>query len=189
MGRFVALAFLLVVGVQSETLAVNPIRRVVTMLQMMQKKIEAEGAKEAELYEKFQCYCKSGGGDLSGSISDAETKIPQLESDLEAAGAEKAQLASDIVAHKADRDAAKAAMKEATGVREKEAADFAAVKADSDANIEAMDKAITAISKGMAGGFLQTNSASVLRKFVQTASMDEGDRATLTSFLAQGSNY
>ena len=35
----------------------NPIRKVVTLLQDMQKELEAEGKKEEELYNKFMCYC------------------------------------------------------------------------------------------------------------------------------------
>jgi hypothetical protein len=188
-------AFLLMFGSleaasrETEALTVNPIRRVVSMLQMMQKKISAEGEKEKELYEKFQCYCKGGSSALQGSIGDANTKIPQLKSDLDAAGADKAQLASDVVQHTADRDAAKAAMKEATGIREKDASAFASMKADADANIDAMSKAINAISNGMSGGFLQTAAASVLRNFVEKAHVDEGDREVLTSFLSQGEGY
>merc|ERR1719482_411434 len=82
-------------------LNVNPIRRVVTMLQMMQKKIDAEEEKETELYDKFMCYCENGAGALQASVAAAETKIPQVESSLESKGAEKAQLGSDIVQHKA----------------------------------------------------------------------------------------
>jgi hypothetical protein len=40
------------VALQSEH-AANPIRKVVTMLQMMQKKVEQEGEKEKELFDKF----------------------------------------------------------------------------------------------------------------------------------------
>ena len=35
----------------------NPIRRIVTLLQEMQKEIEAEGEKEEDAFEKFMCYC------------------------------------------------------------------------------------------------------------------------------------
>ena len=35
----------------------NPMRRIITMLQDMQKELEAEGKKEEELYNKFMCYC------------------------------------------------------------------------------------------------------------------------------------
>jgi len=44
--------------------AANPIRRVVNLLQDMQKKVEAEGKKEKELFEKFMCYCKNGATEL-----------------------------------------------------------------------------------------------------------------------------
>merc|ERR1719197_565522 len=77
-------------------LAVNPMRRVITMLQMMQKKIAAEGKRDKELYDKFMCWCETGGTALAKSIGDAETKIPQLESSIKEAEAEKATLEADI---------------------------------------------------------------------------------------------
>merc|ERR1719215_126662 len=67
---------------QTDMLA-NPIRKVVTMLQKMQSKIVEEGKKEEELYQKFVCYCKTGSGDLAGSISAAEGKVPAVTSHLE----------------------------------------------------------------------------------------------------------
>merc|ERR1719326_283402 len=70
----------------------NPIRRVVTMLQMMQKKVEAEGEKEQELFDKSMCACKSGGASTKSSIEAAKTKIPEVESDIKAAEGSKAQL-------------------------------------------------------------------------------------------------
>merc|ERR1719333_877989 len=158
------------------------------MLQMMQKKVEAEGEKEKELYEKFVCYCKSSKGTLAKSIEDAETKIPQLESDIKEAESEKAQLQEDLAAHKADRAAAKEAMAKATEIREKEAAAFAKEMGEDKANLDALAKALAAIEKGMAGGFLQTNAASVLRKLVVSKmDMVELDRKELVAFL-QGSD-
>merc|ERR1719388_83578 len=105
---------------QSTTNVVNPIRKVVTMLQMMMNKIEAEGKKEEELYDKFMCYCKTGEETLGKSIEDAETKIPQLESDIKAAIEEKKTLEGDLEAHQAARAAAKEAMAKASSIREKE---------------------------------------------------------------------
>merc|ERR1719506_3643640 len=81
----------------------NPMRRVITMLQMMAKKVEAEGKAQTELYEKFMCYCKTSGEELGKSIGDAETKIPQVESDIKEAEAEKAQLDADLKRHREDR--------------------------------------------------------------------------------------
>merc|ERR1719265_714799 len=99
----------------------------------MKTKVIAEGEKEAALYEKFVCYCKTGSGDLSKSISDANIKVPQVASDIEAAESKKAQLDEDVKAHQADRAAAKEAMQAAAAIREKEASAFAKEKSEDDA--------------------------------------------------------
>jgi septal ring factor EnvC (AmiA/AmiB activator) len=164
----------------------NPIRKVVTMLQAMQKRVEAEGLKEKELFEKYMCYCRTSGGDLSKSISDAETKIPQVGSDIKEAEATLTQLKEDLKQHQIDKSAAKSAVADATALREKEAAEYAKEASESTANIAALDKAITAIEKGMAGGFLQTSGASVLRRLAAKQDLDEEDRQALNAFL-QGS--
>merc|ERR1719310_1468109 len=127
-------------------------------------KIEAEQKKEQALYDKFMCYCETADTDLSKAIEEANTKIPQLESDIKSAVVEKARLETELEAHQTDRDAAKTAMAKATAMREKENAAFLKEEATDVSNIDALTKAIKAISDGMAGGFLQTNSASVLRQ-------------------------
>merc|ERR1712151_1105029 len=109
---------------------VNPIRKVVTLLQMMQKKVTEEGEKEKDLYDKFMCYCKNGVGDLKASIADNEAKLGQLPEDIKAKEAEKNKAEDDLKTARANLAAAKAAMKEATAIREKEAAAFAAEKAE-----------------------------------------------------------
>merc|ERR1719379_2542128 len=164
--------------------AANPIRKVVTMLQMMVKKIEAEAVKETELYDKYMCYCKTADETLAKSIADANTKMPQLASDIKEAEAEKAQLEQDLETHQTDRDSAKAAMAKATEIREKEAAAFAKEESNDKANIDAIKKAITAIEKGVSGGFLQTNAAGILKKLVvSNVDLVDYDREELVSFL------
>merc|ERR1719203_62593 len=74
----------------------NPIRKVVNLLQAMQKKVTAEGAREKELYEKFMCHCKSGGGDLSASIGSAETRIPAVGSSIEESEQKLIQTKADL---------------------------------------------------------------------------------------------
>merc|ERR1719316_2374956 len=168
----------------------NPIRKVVTMLQAMEKKVTAEGEKEQELFDKFMCYCKNGDEALGKSISDAETKIPQLTSDIEEAEAQVKQLKQDLKSHQTDRAAAKAAMAEATSLREKDASAFAALKAEADANIAALAKATAAVSKGMAGSFLQSEGAKVLQRLVLAQNrVTDFEREELTAFLSGQEGY
>merc|ERR1719410_2611331 len=106
---------------ESTALAANPIRRVVTLLQNMQKKVEAEGKKEKELFEKFMCYCKNGLGDLRNAIDANEAKIPKVETALSEAEALKDQLEKDISELKGSTGDAKATIAKARGIRQKEA--------------------------------------------------------------------
>merc|ERR1719502_2288309 len=195
----IAILFLCAVGsvdstavskVESQaTMNANPIRKVVTMLQNMQKKITADGEHKEDLYDKFMCYCQNGDEALKKSIADAETKIEQLTKLLGSGLAEKKQLEAEVAKAKEDRADAKKAIAEATALREKEAKAYAKMKADSEANLGALSKAIPAIEKGMSGAFLQTSAASVLRQLSVTAEMNTEDRNMLASFLSNGEGY
>mmetsp|Transcript_30687 Transcript_30687/g.82161 ORF Transcript_30687/g.82161 Transcript_30687/m.82161 type:complete len:707 (-) Transcript_30687:66-2186(-) len=167
-------------------LVANPVRKVVTLLQKMQKSVEAEGARETELYEKFMCYCKTNKGGLEKSIADAGAKIEQLTADTEAAEAEKAKTVESLDQAKTDRADAKAAMQAATANREKEAAAFAKFQADSVANIGAIVKAVAALKKGMSGAFLQTDAANTLKVLLSDVKVNvpDYDRQQVLSFLS-----
>jgi len=176
---------------ESTSLTANPIRRVVTLLQNMQKKVEEEGVKEKKLFEKFMCYCKNGLGDLKSTIDAAEAKVPKVTSALAEGEALKEQLEKDIGELKGGTGDAKATIAKATGIREKEAAAFARDSADKKTNIAALKKAIAAIEAGMAGKFLQTSTENVatLQQLVINMDMSSTDRDMLTSFLSQGTGY
>merc|ERR1719149_253889 len=141
------------------------------------------------MFDQYMCYCNNADGTLGKSISDAETKIPQVESSIKEGAAMKKQLEADLKAAQASRVEAKDAIAKATSIRDKESATFDKVKNDAEANIGALSKAIPAIEKGMGGAFLQTSSASVLRQISVSANMVPADRDLLASFLSEGSRY
>jgi len=168
---------------QTIALSANPIRKVVTMLQNMEKKVKAEGEKEQELYEKFMCYCKNAGGDLGKSIADGGAKMSTLPSAIKEAEAGKKQLDETLKGHQADRSAAKAAMAEAGALRAKDAGAFATEKAENAANIAAMGNAINAIE---AGSFLQTGATQMLKKLMLAKDELDADRQDVMAFLSGG---
>merc|ERR1719162_1722251 len=151
------------------------------MLQMMQKKVEAEGKKEAELTEKFMCYCKNGVGALQASLDAAKDKNEQLIASIEETGAALKQTKADLKGAQASRTDAKA-----TAIREKEAAAYAKESGEFKTNIAAMTKATAAVSKGMGGAFLQTSTGSVVKQLSITMDLSSIDREMLTGFLTQG---
>jgi peptidoglycan hydrolase CwlO-like protein len=168
------------------TVAVNPIRRVVTMLQSMQKKVAEDGEKEEVLFDKFMCYCKNGKGALESSISSAENAQEQLTSSIKETDATLTQMKSDLKAAQTDRADAKAAVAKATALRGKEAAAFAKESGELKTNIAATKKATAAIEKGAGGAFLQTSTAAILKQLSVSMDISSIDREMMTSFLTQG---
>merc|ERR1719217_1161571 len=176
---------------EEQAMGANPIRKIVTLLQNMQKEIEAEGAKEKELFDKFMCFCSGNDGDLKKKAADATASIEELTAKLKSEEAEKVQLTQDLIGHKKDRESAGSDIEEATTLREKEASEFAAEKADSETNIAAMAKAIPALEKGMGGAaLLQMPSGNRLQKIVESyPNMDNEDRKNVVAFLQENGDY
>jgi hypothetical protein len=181
--RVLLLPLVAIKATQMESHA-NPIRKVVTMLQSMSKKVEAEGEKETAIFEKFMCYCKTGGSDLGKSIADAKTKIPDLEAGIEGSAAKKTQLEKDLENHKADKAAANTAIAEATALREKESASFAKETSEDKAEVSSISSAVASLEGGLSGAFLQTPAAAHLRKIVSAKDMEDSDRQAVISFLS-----
>jgi len=170
--------------------AANPIRRVVTMLQEMEVKVNEEGEKEKALFDKFMCYCKTADADLEASIKTGKAKITSLEELLKTGKAQMEQLEADLKEHETSRAEAKEAMAAATAMREKEAAAFAKFSEDSKTNLAALAKAIPAIEGGMAGVFLQTAEANELKRFtMEKAEIPDETREEVMAFLSGKGEY
>merc|ERR1719273_1469017 len=80
-------------------------------------------------------------------------------------------------------------MAQATSIRGKEASVYADFEADHTTNIAAIKKATDAISKGVAGSFLQSPAAQILRHAVAKSDLPEADQEEVAAFLAQSSDY
>jgi septal ring factor EnvC (AmiA/AmiB activator) len=166
----------------------NPIRKVVNLLMAMQKKVEAEGHQNEELFEKFQCNVKGVLAGLEKSIADAQERIPQLEASIKETSAEHQQLAEDLKQAKEDRDKAEKAISTANAIRGNEEAEFAKESSNQKADLEAIKKAVAALEKGGSGAFLQTKASDVLRRLSMSTNIDLGnaDRDLLSNFLQGG---
>merc|ERR1719217_603171 len=171
-----------------DEMQMNPIRRVVSLLQNMAKKIEEEGKREQELYDKFMCYCQNSGDALGSSIAENDAAVPAIRSDIEEAEAKVVTTKQELKDHQTGRDDAKAAMAKATAIREKEHAQYLKESGSLKANVGALNKAIPAIEQGMSGsGFLQTSAATLLRRMAITDNdLTDWDREALTAFLSGG---
>jgi len=147
---------------QHASLGANPIRKVVTMLQAMQKRVTEEGEKEKALYDKFMCYCKSTGNELASSVEAAESKLPQLTSEIQTAEERKEQKEEELEQAKSERSTAEVSLADAAAIREKEAEAFSNSKASYDADMGSLAGAVKALENGGSGSFLQTATAQAL---------------------------
>jgi len=169
-------------------LRTNPIRKVVTMLQDMQKTVEAEGIKEEELFDKFMCYCSGGEGQLAASIEQGNSQIGWLTRMIKLGASQKSQLEQDLVTHKADRAAAEQTMSASTELRKKDAAEAAATSSDMKNNIGSMVAALEALKKGLSAALLQTGVGSTLRNIIaHSPAVRASQRGSLLAFLETGS--
>jgi hypothetical protein len=168
----------------------NPIRKVVTMLQDMEKSVKEEGEKETKAYEEFACYCKTGVGTLEASISSSEAKIEALGSKIKEQSEKKDATEAALKEHTASRAEAKDQMAKATALRDTENKAFLKLKSDADTNVSAIAAAVAAIEKGMGASFLQSGSASLIKVYaMEKANMADSDRQTLLSFLSGADAY
>merc|ERR1719420_1938857 len=164
-----------------EKTQVNPIRKIINLLEGMQKEIEAEGEKEKKLFDNFMCFCDNGAGDLLKAANEAEAENKAATAQLEQDTSEKAQLEEDIKTHKSDLEAATKDLEEATTIREKEKAEFDSTIGTKSSSEAALGKAIPAIEKGMGGAsFLQFAGHHVMklikRALASTQAVTDGDK-------------
>merc|ERR1719197_2115433 len=163
----------------------NPIRKVVSLLQKMQKEVMDEQAKDTELNEKFVCYCQTNDGELSDGTAALRAQIPEIEASITESVNLKLQLDGELVQHKADRKAAQQAIEASTKRRAKEAAEYEKDSGVLKGDIASCKAAIDALTRGLTGSFMQTPAATSLRNLVLTrTSLERYARDTLVEFLS-----
>jgi len=163
----------------------NPLRKVVTLLQNMQKETEAEGDRAQELFDSFNCYCTKTTSELSKSIEAAKAHVSELQAGIEELSGSNAQLEQELKDIAKDIAGATKSVEEATAQRKREAGEYAAESADMTNTIGALDSAIPALKEGLetpAAVFVQLNTRlggvstknSRLAAFLQNQNQLEG---------------
>merc|ERR1719473_143650 len=108
----------------------NPVTKVVRLLEEMKKTMEKEAEEDQEMYDKMGCWCETNEKEKTEAIKIATETIDQLTSDIESGVAKVAKLETEIEQLKEDIAANIAALEKATAMREKERAEFEAETKD-----------------------------------------------------------
>merc|ERR1719252_187265 len=128
----------------------NPITRVVELLQGLAKKVEADGKAEEDLFDAYVCWYKTVVSSKKASNAAAADRIESLEayiSDIEAGRVE-------FTSERTDLEAAIKGLNEeiesATDMREKEHEDYLAAKEEMEKAIAALEQAVEVLAAGTA---------------------------------------
>jgi len=176
--------------VNQNELAVNPIRKIVNMLQDMQKELEHEAENEAELFEKAMCTCENGEKTLSGVIETSKAEMDRLTSKLEEDKATQGQLTEELKEHTATKAQSEADLEKATELRSKESATFSKTKKSTTFSINSLAKAIPQLGgAASASAFMQdaNSGGPLLRRVVErTHYLTPDKREKVLNFLDAG---
>mmetsp|Transcript_4865 Transcript_4865/g.10705 ORF Transcript_4865/g.10705 Transcript_4865/m.10705 type:complete len:701 (+) Transcript_4865:90-2192(+) len=146
--------------------ASSPVTRVVTLLNELKAKIEADGKGEQKIYDKFACWCEKTTARKAKDIADAKEHIEELSVEIQKRKGQLGSLTAELAQLKKDLASNKASQKEATSLRGKENAEYQQTKNEMEEAIGALEKAINALSgAGMpgAGSSLITKEAKQAR--------------------------
>merc|ERR1719395_255046 len=128
----------------------NPITRVVELLQGLAKKVEADGKAEEDLFDAYVCWFKSVVSSKTASNAAAADRIESLEAyiaDIEAGRVEFTSERGDLVA---SIKSLNEEIETATDMREKEHEDYLAAKEEMEKAIAALEQAVEVLAAGTA---------------------------------------
>jgi hypothetical protein len=145
---------LLVIAIAVPIAALNPVTRVVELLEGLSKKLTFEAKEEEDLYDKYVCWAQTVIQTKTATNEAAQTRIESLETyiaDIEAGRVEFTSERADLEKQIAELNAG---MEKAGDLRDQEHEDFEAAKEEMEIAIKALDEAIKVLSDAGKGKLL-----------------------------------
>eukprot|EP00928_Gymnodinium_smaydae_P057727 TRINITY_DN40948_c0_g1_i1.p1 TRINITY_DN40948_c0_g1~~TRINITY_DN40948_c0_g1_i1.p1 ORF type:complete len:719 (+),score=195.63 TRINITY_DN40948_c0_g1_i1:54-2210(+) len=153
----------------------TPVTRVVKLLKGMQGTLKQEMDEDEAQYGKLKCWCNDNKYAKGNAASESESKISQLQSDVESLTAKSSELKGTIAELETEVAADKKSLAEATALREKQLKEAQGMELDSRQNIENLKAAITVLSK---------HHAAPVESTVEGGAVFKSERDSWSSFLS-----
>jgi hypothetical protein len=154
----IALALLLGTALRADAHKVTPVEKVIMMVKDLQTQVHEEGAMEAATYDKFACFCKSKTDEKTAAISEGETDIETLTSDIGSFTAARDQLDLDIQGLQESILEYEGQVKESKGMRASEKSTFEAALADMVKAVTSLERAIDTLKAATKPSLAQVKS-------------------------------
>merc|ERR1719343_1878474 len=129
----------------------------------MLKQLEKEAEEDEDIYDKLACWCEVNDRGKTKAIKDAESRIAQLQIQIEEDTAISSRLNTEIKNTAAEVAEDQEALDEAIAIRKKELAEFNEENKEMLEALQALRAAVTVLSKHHGGAsFLQVPRTHML---------------------------
>merc|ERR1719301_99403 len=122
--------------------SINPITRVVELMEGLIKKIKTDGKMEEDLFEKYVCWYKTVVSTKKASNAEASDRIESLTAYIDDVKSGRVEFTSERKDLEAEIEKLNTEIETATDMRTKENEDFLAAKDEMEKAIAALEKAI-----------------------------------------------
>lgn len=160
----------------------RPVSKVVSLLQGMKEQLESEASEEAELMEKYNCWCKENGEAKEKAILEATSRIEEWENRIAELSAMSSRLGTEYKNLQEEVDKNQASMDESMALRKKEVAKFHEEEKELFNSLNSVKSAQIVLNSS---SFLQRPSLQKLQVLASRQADRLSDRAAkqLASFL------
>merc|ERR1719345_600901 len=143
-------ALLLLVAVPVSAEALNPITRVVQLMEGLIKKTESDGKAEEDLFEQYVCWYKTVVSSKKASNAEAKDRIESLSAYIDDIKSGRVEFTSERKDLEAEIEKLNTEIETATDMRKKENDDFLAAKDEMEKAIAALEKAVDVLGSATA---------------------------------------
>ena len=169
MSRTLITLALLAVAAHGAQQKVNPVQKVISLLEKMQTETQEEGKAEAAAYDKFACFCKDTADAKLHSITKGKEHIATLTAEIEALATDISALASETASTREEKASTEATMEAEAAQRASEFAVFQSDDNDLQGAIDELERAINKLEgskMGMMGAkvLFQKSTKAALKK-------------------------
>jgi predicted nucleic acid-binding Zn-ribbon protein len=130
--------------------ALNPVTRVVQLMEGLIKKTEADGKAEEDLFQQYICWYKTVTSSKKASNAEASDRIESLTAYIDDVKSGRIEFTSERKDLEAEIEKLNTEIETATDMRKKENEDFLAAKDEMEKAIAALEKAVDVLGSATA---------------------------------------
>ena len=168
---------------------VSPVQKVITLLDELKGKVQADLQAEEALMDKYTTWCDEEANMKEDAITSAKRTIGDLEAAIQDSTAQIASLTSETEELTTKISAAEADLNKATSVRTDERTDFEGEEKELVETVDTLDRALVVLKRGQT--FMQSKSMSAdlqkiatgLKSIVQATWVNAKQKAMVQSLL------